>query len=564
MKIIIKEFLSMLKESKELDRLLPDLLRSMGIEILYDAQIGIRQDGADIIAAGKYNNKNTFFFITVKQGDIYRNDWHVNKQSIRQSLEEILDKRINKIPKKYNEYNTLIVLASGGDIKPEIEGNWNGFVQNYEKKFDVKFDFWGGDRISEYIIDYMLNENIFSDNSRKLLRKSLSLVGDIDYDLKDFYNLIDYILSTVKKNKSNTYTNKEIIKSIRTIKICLVILFHWSIEEKNIKPAYYAGEYCLLKTWNFIFKNKLNKSKNILIEYRNIFSIINSISQSYLIKISKIINTNGGLTKYCNDSNTFNLLLFEQIGIISTIGLLYYQLFWMLKKDDDLKKEVKRIVNIIKQYLKTIISNYRTTSSPFYDSHMIDIGLALIFLFLLKENDLIDSWIWHISENTTYAFRIGKYFPISTDNFEDLISLNIEESINKTELMKVSTLFPMIAEWAIVLNNENIYKNIQLKQKDYFKECTYQIWYPDQESFDCFYEQNAADFKGYSYAPINLPENMNEYKEIIKGIYNKELKYNELSSRKSGIIGLEFIAHRHFRTPICPSMWQQFIFEEKN
>ena len=195
---------------------------------------------------------------------------------------------------------------------------------------------------------------------------------------------------------------------------------------------------------------------------------------------------------------------------------------------------------------------------------MIDIGLALIFLFLLKENDLIDSWIWHISENTTYAFRIGKYFPISTDNFEDLISLNIEESINKTELMKVSTLFPMIAEWAIVLNNENIYKNIQLKQKDYFKECTYQIWYPDQESFDCFYEQNAADFKGYSYAPINLPENMNEYKEIIKGIYNKELKYNELSSRKSGIIGLEFIAHRHFRTPICPSMWQQFIFEEKN
>lgn len=563
MRIIVKEFLSLLKESRELDRLLPDLLRMMNMNVLSEPQIGTRQFGVDVIAAGEYEDANSYIIFTIKEGDVDRNNWdNNNPQSIRPSLNEILDVKLKDIPSKYKNYKKIIVLATGGEIKQEIESNWNGFIEDNSKKYNINFEFWGGDKISQLIIEYMLNENIFSDKSRKLFRKSLALLGDVDYDLKDFYNLIDDILKNTKKNKKGVYSYKEILKSIRTTKLCLIILFYWSKEEDNIKPVYYAGEFCLMKTWNFIFKNDFNTNKKIINEFKTMYSIIHIINQFYLNQIFKTMDTNGGLNKYCIDQNSFNIIIFEQIGIISTMGLLYLHLISLLKEDNDFKKGIIKIINLITQYLKIFINEYRISSSPFYDSHMIEIGLSLIFLFLIRENNLIKKWIWDIVENTTYAFHIGKYFPICTDNFDDLISLNIEESISKNDLMKASTLFPMVVDWAIILNEENIYYKIQKNQKKLFSECTFQLWYPDQEAFNCFYEQNAADFKGYAFAPINLSDNIIDYKNQINEVYNKELKHKELSSIKYGIIGLEFMAHRHFRTPLCPSMWQQFIFEK--
>lgn len=52
MKLIIREYLSLLKESKELDWLIPDLLLSMGIEPFSYPQIGVRQYGVDVAAVG--------------------------------------------------------------------------------------------------------------------------------------------------------------------------------------------------------------------------------------------------------------------------------------------------------------------------------------------------------------------------------------------------------------------------------------------------------------------------------------------------------------------------------
>lgn len=45
MKLIIREYLTLLKESGELDRLLPDLLLSMSIPPISRAQKGVRQEG---------------------------------------------------------------------------------------------------------------------------------------------------------------------------------------------------------------------------------------------------------------------------------------------------------------------------------------------------------------------------------------------------------------------------------------------------------------------------------------------------------------------------------------
>jgi hypothetical protein len=123
LKLIIKQYLSLLKESGELDSLLPDLLLSMGIEPISRPQIGPRQYGVDVTAVGNdENGKKTFFIFTIKQGDIGRSDWDGTPQSVRPSLVEIKEVYIpTHIEKKYQGLPKKIILCTGGEKKQEIE-----------------------------------------------------------------------------------------------------------------------------------------------------------------------------------------------------------------------------------------------------------------------------------------------------------------------------------------------------------------------------------------------------------------------------------------------------------
>ena len=50
--LAIKQYLSTLKESKELDAILPDLLSVMEIRPIMKPLVGVRQKGVDIEAVG--------------------------------------------------------------------------------------------------------------------------------------------------------------------------------------------------------------------------------------------------------------------------------------------------------------------------------------------------------------------------------------------------------------------------------------------------------------------------------------------------------------------------------
>ncbi len=52
MKLILTDYIASLKEDRELDSLLQDLLREYDFEIIYGPQKGVRQYGVDIYAVG--------------------------------------------------------------------------------------------------------------------------------------------------------------------------------------------------------------------------------------------------------------------------------------------------------------------------------------------------------------------------------------------------------------------------------------------------------------------------------------------------------------------------------
>ena len=172
MRLIIKEYLALLKESNELDFLLPNLLLSMGIEPISFAQVGVRQYGVDVAAVSTLEDKKkTLLLFTIKQGDIGRNDWDSTEQSVRQSLNEIHDVYlVSHIRPEHTNLKKKIILCTGGILKQEVEENWNGYIKSNTQKGKLEYEFWGGDALSILIENVHLYYQLLSLNILFLIR----------------------------------------------------------------------------------------------------------------------------------------------------------------------------------------------------------------------------------------------------------------------------------------------------------------------------------------------------------------------------------------------------------
>lgn len=261
-----------------------------------------------------------------------------------------------------------------------------------------------------------------------------------------------------------------------------------------------------------------------------------------------------GLHGYSNNSTLECLNIFEQLGIISTTGIIYY--FQTLhEQKDELKESTKVIVDTI----KALITNHASAFSPYYDGHVIEISETILLLSHYSETKFIDNWILQMIEHITFAYNyMGKYFPIQSDSIDDMISLNISGTTSKEKLMEMSTLLPILAQWCVVLELNDTYQVIREIINNVFANTTLQIWYPDEQTDEYLYTCNAAYKSGAVDAPITLPESIEEMKEMIKGVQANTIEFKSISSANYILI-LPLIASRHYRTPVLPHYWQSIL-----
>ncbi len=563
MKLIIREYLSLLKESKEIDRMLPDLLLAMGIEPFSKAQIGVRQYGVDVAAVGLDEDdvKKLFLYI-IKQGDIGRRDWNSNDQAVRQSLDEIKDVYLrHHIRPEHTNLPKKIILCTGGDLKQEIELNWEGYVSRNTVADKVEYAFWGGDKLAILIEKYIFNDQLLPVDLRANIRKTLALIADPDYDLNDYYSLLEKLLFHTGFDTKKTTSSKNKIKKIfRLIHLCLNIIFFWSKQEGNLKPALLAAERTILFLWDFLRRNKLINSKAYVSIFYETFNTMVNIYLEYFNKLQKHCYIQNGLSSYGRQFIQESLIIFEQLGIVSLLGLIF--LFeGIVRKDEKIKKNSQIILDAV----KAIIRNHMVTRSPSFDSHAIDISMAIYLLANWGENKFISDWIRETINHIVFSYRnMKRYFPIQSDSFDDLVALNISGSLKKETLMEMSTLIPILAQWSIVLGLEKDYQYIRESVSKIFPNCTLQIWYPDDDTEKYIYSENAALNSGAVEAPIELIDSVEEMKHMIKSVQKNTISPNSFSSIKKGFTVIPLISSRHFRTPFPPFYWQLILTKDKN
>ncbi|MUH36163.1 hypothetical protein D9O36_09940 [Zobellia amurskyensis] len=554
MRFLLSEYVNLLKEDGELDTLITDLLVAMKCVTISKPQRG-RQYGVDIAAEGidVVDSKKKIFLFAVKQGNLTRSTWDGNINAVRSSLNQIRDSYIPiSLPKTKSNLPIKIVVATNGVINQNVLVDWAQYI-NQNSTDDIEYDFWGTGELSAMLDEYLISEKLFPTEYQSLLRKTLAFLDLPDYNLSHFFDLLDLIFSKQFKQK------RQIQKKLRLARLCLNILYKWSHDINNLKPAIYGSERTVLRSWHFLQSGNHLDKKFVSKEFYQIYLLKRAIGINYFNKVHKHYQTEHSLYRYSRNSLEYGLNLWHEIGIISEIGLSEIQQFKIYFREE--KKEDSLVfynsATSIANALCMFIANNPPAKYPNYDEHGIEIALALQLLCLTNNTETAKIWIRNLIVGYKETYHIQKTIPLFIADYDRLVDIiNGDEKCN----IDSSMIIPILAEHAIILEDADLYELIRkVVEDDVFKDLNLQIWFPTRKMEESIFKNNYSKVEGKLKHSVTLYKNLEEYRtEIISEVelYSVEKEFKVV---ENGFDNILFTASRHYRGQPFPYTWRKFI-----
>lgn len=554
MKLILKQYLASLKERKELDAVLPDLLSCMGMNVFISPTRGFKEYGVDIAAVGQVNGEEEkVYLFSVKSGNLTRETWNGSAaQALRPSLDEIQDSFIpSRLPPEHSNKPIVICLCFGGDINSGIAQD----VSGYEKKNtrdNITFENWNGDKLSEFIQQYLLKEELLPSSSQALLRKSLALLEEPESSSRHFSLLIDEALSNATDADSTA-------SSIIRINVCLWVLFSWCRDDGNLEAAYLSSERSLLLAWDkvkgyYTGRNKPSKSfDSILDTYQQITDCY--VDQCLIPYVEFRYALSHAVHSPC--SIDVNFKLFDVLGRLSVKG------HWILDSlsksyaensptDGESEEQGKLGLRLreITRSINLLVVNNPILLSPYKDSQAIDIGLALT---LLSNNSNLDefvqSWLSEIVNRCIFSFESNGMYPIVHNSYENLLEHRKKDKADnsyKNKVTEASILYPLLAVFCSLYKLDSVSKELEKFATDKLAHSTLQYWYPNQHSEQHMYSN--SDMHGS--ASIDFPVNGKlALEHIIQECGNADF-FKKMSAVTRKMSPLILTACRCYRYPV--------------
>jgi hypothetical protein len=565
MKLIIKQYLSSLKERKELDAVLPDLLSQMGLNVFSRPRIGTRQDGVDVAAVGSINGETEkIYLLSIKAGNLNRQSWNGGTlQSLRPSLDEIFDAYIpNRLPNEHRDKQVVICLCFGGDIHEEVRPQVKGYIERHTTD-SITFEEWNGDKIASLILDYFLREDLLPPDCRSQLRKSLALIDEPTASFKYFKHLA----STLLEAAQSTDMVEKHITFMRQINICLWILFSWARDSDNLESVYLSSEQTLLYAWEIkkMYRGKNTKGSCKIEEvFQAILSTYFQITSQYLEKISPLTRERHVFSVGVKSGSylDINLKLFDVLGrlaisaswILWSIGVTNFDDTSFIEKK---WSELDDCIAVIKQ----LITNNPILFSPIMDSQFIDI--ALISLVLLSDNRFhvdIQGWLLGMTDRMLCAYNLRRFYPCARESYSDLLEHpNDSDPRYFQEVTSASVLLPMLALISSLINNKKAYQNIRTIQQEYLPHSNFQFWYVDESSEAHFYTGENVRNTGGVVSHFNLEDTMESFLQKSFSECSHSPHFERLSAIEAEFWPILLVACRHYRIPIPLDLFKEFI-----
>lgn len=558
MKLIIRDYLASLKEREELDAILPDLLSELGFTVYSRPARGTTQHGVDIAAVGNDDDgERKVFLLSVKQGDLTRQDWDGTPQSLRPSLNEIRDAYIpSRIPKMYRDLKVVICLCFGGDIQEQVRALVTGYIeQNTTDR--ISFDEWNGDKIAEMLLRGVLREEILPKPLRSSFQKAVAVVDEPDVAYDYFADLVRRLRETTGNKKAAR------VRVARQLYVCLWILFVWARDIDNLEAPYRASELALLNVWNLLRPFIGTKSKDA----RAITRVLHQLIQLHVIiakellerKIFPHVKKRSALSTAIESRSSVdvNLKLFDLLGRIAMTGLW---LHWCANFNrDDAESETRKKIAEWNAKGLGLIENNPTLFSPLCDQHAIEIALFLLLSITNEDNtDAIQHWLLEMVKRLDFTVRTHGRYPCAYTDYRDLIGHPRERSdAYRKDATPGSILIPLLAAWLSALNEEDgVKKLVELKESQ-LEHCTLQLWLPDAATEEELYTGGHGHGVALCSLPLATPGN--GLLDTIAEACQREDGFKRLSPNRTGYWPIVLLACRHYRHPVPPQFWIDLI-----
>jgi len=555
-KLILRQYLSDLRERNELDAVLPDLLSELGFNVLSRPGLGTRQNGVDVVAVGPdedASGRNKLFLFTIKPGDLRRRDWDDGSpQALRPSLNEILDSYIpTRIPEQYRDLDIAICICIGGEIKEDVQVQWTGYVQNHSTD-KISFREWNGDKLAGLLLSGVLRQELLEPRLQSHFQKSIAMVDHPDVAYRFFMRLTQGLLAGDVREENR-------LTRLRQVYICLWVLFVWAREAHNLEAPLRASEYAVLYVWNDC-RSVLGK-KTVQQDMR--LTVLDQTIQLHLLISGGLLMEKLGayadkplalsMAVASQSSVDVNLSLFEQLGRFSLYGL--WQHWWACKqtKEDAVRVFVDQRNRALRMAIAMINAN-PTLRSPIRDDFAIEIALFMILAQVCGATRDVSGYLEDVAHRVRFSIERRGRYPVLMRDYQDLAGHPVDRSREYfEEHTRASVLYPLLIAWLDRLCLRDTRDVLAACIEKNLAHTTHQVWLPDENTDQRFW--TGGTDHGQAISDLPLCKEPPHYAALLDKIVAEHTAFNDLSTTKSGLWPIFLMACLHFRLPVPPQLW---------
>jgi hypothetical protein len=554
LKLLLKQYLSSLNERDELDVVLPDILSELGFNVISRPKRGTTQYGVDVVAIGPHpaTGKRSLYLLSIKSGDLTRDEWATGKQALRPSLEEILEVYIPKHrPARHKDLPVIVALCFGGDIQEDVRLRVQGFIEKNTIVGQVEFEEWNGDRIAEMMVSGLLREKIFPKEMQNSFRKAVAFVDEPAVCVTHFTELLRQIFATPPKNHATR------LRLARQIYLATWTIFVWCRDADNLEAAYKVSALSVLWTWD-LCRNHIGcsaKGKDLSEVVDKSIGLSRGIAalfvQTHVEPYSQVID-GLGMSVPSSASIDINLKLFEILGRVAIHG---HWLLWMrgVVNDVDGAAQLEHEIQKVLSLTVDIIDRNRTLESPMRDDHAIEIALASLFLLRCGAADYLADWLRNVMRLSIFSYRTFGTYPCILRDYGELAVHPRQTEGYREEVTAGSVLYPTLALLMSIYGDADGFQELERFRSKSMSHSTWQFWIPDETTEQHLYRNTAIHGSAItnvstSAGPEKLIEQVNN--EIIAAV-----EFGSLSAITHGAWPLVLMACHTHRLPIPIHFW---------
>lgn len=557
MKLIFRQYLASLRERRELDAVVPDLLSEIGYTVISRPSIGTRQYGVDVAALSPpdIGGKRKLYLFSLKQGDLTRADWDGTPQALRSSINEIIDVYIpTRVAKAYRKFDVVICLCFGGDVQEAVRDNVTMFTNGLTRE-GLSFEEWNGDYLAGLLVEGVLREQLVRPELRTHFQKAVAMVDEPEVAFTHFAALIHGICATTGT------TPRQRTTILRQLSICLWVFFVWARDTGNIEAPYRASERALLHAWQLVHSDIASTSKaseEVGLAYADLvdlhFTIWDAlVGEKYLPFFDKQHAISVAVNSAA--SADVNLKLFETLGRVAMRGLWHLWFKGAAALLPELRSDWESPeASELAQQTVLLIRNNPILLTPITDEQVVDIGVALLFLSMLEQwNPAACNYAEALIERITLAYRTHNRYPTIHSDYRTLIDHPHERTEEFRQAQtKGSTLFPLLSLWAASLGGAKGALHLAQFAAKFLDHCNAQFWIADADTEARFYVGDTQH--GASLGGLPITEDGAELMHILETECAPSAPFLQLSAVRLGHWPILALACRHYRLPLPPDL----------